>query len=128
MLRARKLRYWGARLGALALSLQLAVSAGHMHPEDVFGPLGHPVVQGQAAPGLEADRRAGSAGDAATGADGDFCAICATMQLVAVAIPPSPPLLGAPLGPIVRLIPAGAGAPPKPGHFRHFQPRAPPLL
>jgi hypothetical protein len=128
MLRNRKLRGWGAPLAAFALLLQLAVSAGHMHPQDIFGSLGHPAVPGDGVTWFQG----GGSGHAPAGspadADGDQCAICAAMQLVAVAVPPTPFLLSVPL--------ARLGMQPPPGDhiladavsFRLFQPRAPPFV
>jgi hypothetical protein len=129
MLRNRKLRCWGARWAFFAFWLQLAVSAGHMHPEDVFGPLGHPVVAGQGATLLEADWQNGNAsGDPHSGAVGDICAICATMQIVAAAVPPVPFLLQAPIGPIGMVAVTDRRGLPQAALFRLFQPRAPPFV
>ncbi|MGB8842853.1 MAG: DUF2946 family protein [Aliidongia sp.] len=127
MLRSRRLRDWGARLAAFALLLQLAISAGHMHPQDVFGSLGHPIAPGHGASWLQS-----GAGHAPTGtpadADGDQCAICAAMQLVATAVPPPPFLLSVPFDPIGPSRPAGDHLLPDATSFRLFQSRAPPFV
>jgi hypothetical protein len=123
MLRNRKLLGWGARMAAFALLLQLAVSAGHMHPHDVVGSLGHPV------PGTGVSwLHDGSGQPVPADADGDQCAICAAMQLVAVAVPPTPFLLSAPLDRLGSQPPSGDRIRPDATSFRLFQPRAPPLV
>jgi hypothetical protein len=100
-----------------------------MHPEDVFGPLGHPIVPGQGATLLEADRPDGtSSGDPHSGTVGDVCAICATMQIVAAGVPPVPLLLQPPTGPIGILAVSGRGGLPQAALFRLFQSRAPPFV
>jgi hypothetical protein len=112
-----------------AFWLQLAVSAGHMHPEDVFGRLGHPIAQGQAATLLDTDRQDGNApAEPHSGALGDVCAICAAMQMVAAGVPPVPFLLQVRLAPIGRLTASRAGGLPQAAPFRLFQSRAPPFV
>jgi hypothetical protein len=131
MLRSAKLRLWGGRIAVFALWLQLAVSAGHMHPEELFGPAGllvgqqHGAVAHQSA---ERDRPDPSSTDPQSGAVDDVCAICAAMQMVAVAVPPLPFQLRAPLTPAGALAPAGGRELPNTAPFRLFQSRAPPSV
>jgi hypothetical protein len=112
-----------------AFWLQLAVSAGHMHPEDVFGPLGHPIVQGQGTTLLAADRQDGdSRSDPHAAALGDVCAICAAMQMVAAGVPSAPFRLQAPLDLIGTLSASDSGGLRQASPFRLFQSRAPPFV
>jgi hypothetical protein len=96
MLQRRLIRHLGGRLALLGLGLQLVLSFGHMHPEEVFGPLGLLVQQGQGIVQLSADRY----GNALTpiqqhesGAAEELCSVCAAMALIASALPPDPVLL-----------------------------------
>ena len=100
MLRSLGLLRWGGRAAFFALWLQLALTAGHMHPEDLFGPSGGLVLHDHGArhqETLSRDRSGSSPGDAQPSLDTDVCAICAAMQMVAVAVPPLPFRLQAPL-------------------------------
>jgi hypothetical protein len=90
----RSNRRFGGRLALLALAVQLFLSFGHIHHEDIFGP---------ARPGAAAALVAQAAADQAnsTPADhpskhpDDTCAICATISLLSnsfVAAAPQLPL------------------------------------
>ncbi len=89
----RSLRVWGGRLALFAFGLQLALTFGHLHCEDVYGPLGHAVVQGHGSAQMAADRGPGSSG-ADTDLPGDAveaaCAICISAQFTASAALPEP--------------------------------------
>jgi hypothetical protein len=86
----------GALLALAALALQLALSFGHMHRDD----LGLPplpaadqtlIAFGTApAPARPADQGHQPASD-------DYCAICASMALIATATPSLPPVLIVPM-------------------------------
>jgi hypothetical protein len=128
LLRSGKLRFWGGRLAVFAFWLQLAMSTGHMHPEDVLGRAPHPTSQGQSVEAVWPDRDAPSSADPHAGLDGDGCAICAAMHMVAAAVPPLPFELRVPLIPVGALAPSGARQPPAATSFRLFQSRAPPLV
>jgi len=122
MLRLRTLRGWGGRIALLAMWLQLGLGFGHIHPSDIYGPLGHPVVvdhglvqaapQPPAAPEPLADLA---------------CPICATMALAASLVLPAPPLL--PLPTSIAAPAASFAAPPLlvAAPYLLFAIRAPPL-
>jgi hypothetical protein len=94
----RSQRQWGAWAGLAALALQIVLSFGHMHPDDLgISPLpavGHDHIAAGAAfaPAVPAEQDHHSAPNVPD----DYCAICATMALVATAIPSLPPALIAP--------------------------------
>jgi hypothetical protein len=117
----------GAQLALFALAFQMAVSFGHMHRDD----LGLP-------PLTDADQThfAASPTEAAApvqkhhqpAAPDDYCPICASMALVATAIPSLPPVLVTP-DPTRRLWPTqmpvrGVSVDIAPS----FQARAPPAI
>lgn len=113
-----------------ALALQLTLSFGHIHPEDIFGPAGAAApVAANASIGLSA---AGHPGSWSTGRHSgphdDYCAICATTYLLGSSFVPEPPQLAAlavasqPIthdDAVADVLVAPRRAP--------FQPRAPPL-
>jgi hypothetical protein len=98
--RRRELMNWfrsrirsGARLALFALALQMVVSFGHMHDDDLGLPpppaSDRTHAASNTAPAHPADRDRPAAPD-------DYCPICASMALVATAIPSLPPLLVVP--------------------------------
>ncbi len=130
MLQGRKQRLWRGNLALFAFLLQLVLSTGHMHPEDLFGPQGYPVVAGHGVDALEADR--GDRGnqspsDPVSGADVDGCAICAAMHMVAASVPPLPFLLHRQLELYAVLAPSLQRKLSTSPDYRLFQSRAPPL-
>jgi hypothetical protein len=92
MQRFRSIRRFGAALGLAALLIQLAVSFGHLHPEDLLPPrliVGE--IAGKAAPpGQEQERHP-------PGAPHDDCPICAVMYLAGIIVQPVPPSLTLPV-------------------------------
>lgn len=119
-----KVRF-GARLALFALALQLALSFGHVHAEDLVPSATaatHATAAGQQS-GAPTDPSAPA--HRSDGAD-DICAVCALMQLVSTSVPAQAPVLAVPtrLAPIEHPTPAGAPwtAVPRP----LFQARAPP--
>jgi hypothetical protein len=124
MLRSAKLRLWGGRVAVFAIWLQLVLSAGHMHPEELFGTTARSAQAGQ---GIAARRDTAPAAPV-SGAAEDSCAICAAMQLAATALPPSPVLLRAPMQAAGRAVPARDHALPASAPYRLFQSRAPPAV
>ena len=85
MLLRRSLRTKGSRIALFAVWL-IALSFGHIHPEDIFGPIGHAVAQGHGITQVASDRSAAPQGPSkhgAAAADTDGCAICASMMLAA---------------------------------------------
>lgn len=116
-------RKLGGRLALFALAVQLTLSFGHIHPEDIFGPRAGtaPVVaaaDGQSQP-LTPDRHSSQ--------NDDYCAICASMYLLgSSAVPAAPQLLPLPVvwQPVVHFsLAARAVVAPR---RAPFQSRAPP--
>jgi hypothetical protein len=85
----RSNRKTGSRLALFALALQLVLSFGHIHRENLYGPAGAAASAPatEKSPSLPSDQPS-KHGD-------DYCAICATMSLLGnsfVAAPPQLPL------------------------------------
>lgn len=118
MLQRAGLKRWGGWAAAFALSLQLVLSAGHMHAEDL------PAVSSLDGPSFSAAGGADPLLD--TGHDG--CAICVTMAMVATAVPPSLFLAARPVLPPGGFAPPVAQRQPSAAPFRLFQSRAPPFV
>ena len=88
----RSIRRFGAGLGLFALLLQLALSFGHIHPEDLLGgsAVGIEATAGSAQPaGPDQERHP-------AGAPHDDCPICAVMHLAGTIVLPDPPALAVP--------------------------------
>ncbi len=89
----RKLGGW---LALLALAVQLVLSFGHIHREDIYGP-----ERPAAAPSVSAALAAGDAqslpADRSSHHTGDYCAICATISLLSTSFVAMPPQLALPL-------------------------------
>lgn len=117
---------FGARLALFALALQLVLSFGHIHPEDLVGAAAagtHAVAAGQQAghaPKPSAPHRK-------SGGDDDICAICALIQLVNTSVASAAPPLPAPSE--VRWVDWQIvyGFSSAPSSHRLFRARAPPL-
>src|ERR1700685_1303358 len=111
-------------LALFALALQAVLSFGHIHPEDLGLPgSGADRTQGSSNASLGPGNQ--SAPDQKPGTD-DYCAICASMMLVATAVPSLPPVLIVP-DKIHRVWPAqisARGISPK--FIASFQARGPP--
>ena len=88
----RSIRRFGAGLGLFALLLQLALSFGHIHPEDLVGTTaaGIETVAGKAPSANPAQDRH------APGTPHDDCPICAVMHLAGTIVLPDPPVLALP--------------------------------
>ena len=88
----RSIRRFGAGLGLFALLLQLALSFGHVHPEDLGASAAGIVdkIAGKAQPASPAQDRH------APGAPHDDCPICAVMHLAGTIVLPDPPALALP--------------------------------
>ena len=130
----RSLRLFGGRLALLALGLQLVLSFGHLHPEDIFGPLGHAIGQGHGFTEVASDHRAAPASPFHHGpfhhgmdADEDGCAICAAVHLAGTVLLPDPFRLQAPQGTIVAVAAPRLRFVLTPAPFLLFQTRAPPI-
>ena len=81
----------GARLALAALALQFVLSFGHMHPDDLGLPAlpagATQIVSGAVSAPVNQDHHPAS---------DDYCAICASMVLVATAMPSLPPVIFVP--------------------------------
>lgn len=73
-------RRWAGRLALFALALQLALSFGHIHAEDLIAPAS--LATASANETAPADHR--------SSLDHDGCAICATVHLAGTLLLPSP--------------------------------------
>jgi hypothetical protein len=98
----------GARMALFALAFQMAVSFGHVHRDDLGLP---PLPASEQTPDPSAassaiaiNTPAQPNGQNHQPASDDYCAICASMALVATALPSVPPLLITP-APIPRVWP-----------------------
>jgi hypothetical protein len=116
-----------ARLALFALAVQMAVSFGHIHRDD----LGLPALAAADHAILTSDRTHPPAGpsdeDQLPGSDG-YCPICASIALVSSGIPSLPPQLIVPPAtrPVWRLETRARVAAPKAA--LPFQARAPPIV
>jgi hypothetical protein len=82
----------GGGMALFALALQFALSFGHIHPEDIYGPGGAPTqVAAATVPATVQPADTGS-----TTHDDDYCAICATMALLNNSFVAAPPQLPTP--------------------------------
>jgi hypothetical protein len=114
-------RRLGGRVALFALALQLVLSFGHIHREDIYGYR----PQSFAAAALPADKSA-PAGHPSNQAD-DYCAICATLSLLNNSfIADAPQLAVLFVSHAVVHVDRVAVAISAPRH-RLFQSRAPPL-
>ena len=115
-----------ARLALFALAVQMAISFGHMHRDDLGLPPVAQADQTQFAPG-KAHPPAGPADQGRYPASDDYCPICASMALIATGIAALPPVLVAP-APIERFWPSDAPMQSlSPQVALSFQARAPPV-
>jgi len=122
MTQSRTIRQFGSYAALVALWLQFALSFGHLHKEDVFGPTG---LSGTTAQSL-LNSRTVDPHDMDMAADG--CAICTVMAMVASSIVPE--TLDLPDRRSTGLVPVFAGTRfliSEPG-YRLFQTRAPPEM
>jgi hypothetical protein len=114
-------------LALFALAVQMVLSFGHMHRDD----LGLPPLAGTDQTSLASNTVPGS--QAPTGqqhqpASDDYCPICASIALLASWMPVLPPVLVTP-GPIRRVwLPLAAWHAPPPQFSLSFQARAPPVV
>lgn len=124
----RAYRRFGGRLALFALALQFYLSFGHIHPEDIYGPVNVPLSEA-----AQISLPAASAGklltaDHAANEPDDICAICATMYLLGSSSVPQPPqalpvaLISQPAKHVIRI--AGVFTAPR---RAPFQSRAPPV-
>jgi hypothetical protein len=80
----------GAQLALFALAFQIVVSFGHMHRDDLGLP---PLPASTDARSASHAPPAPADSDHHPGSDDDYCPICASMMLIATAVPALPPVL-----------------------------------
>lgn len=114
-LRAR--RQWSGWLALTAMLLQLALSFGHLHAEDIA----HPIPT--AVPTAAADHSAPAGGDDREHAD---CAVCITLHLAADSLLPPAVQAPAALLPTPISFANAQNMPPRPATGGAFRARAPP--
>jgi hypothetical protein len=84
-----------ARLALFALALQMVVSFGHMHPDDL-GLSSVAIAHRAHFPSGAAQALSGPAGRDQYPSSDDYCPICASMALLATGAPSLPPVIVAP--------------------------------
>src|SRR5271169_5322776 len=90
---SRSVQRFGSWLALVALTVQLALSFGHIHPEDIYPPDSSSADLTQAAPG---NPQAPGGHQAQHQAD-DVCAICFTLYMLASASVPVPVQIARPI-------------------------------
>jgi hypothetical protein len=87
-------RQWGGRLALFALAVQLVLSFGHIHREDIYGyaPPAQPAATQQAAN----DHQPVPPAQPSNHGD-DYCAICATIALLSSSLVAAAPQLPLPI-------------------------------
>jgi len=124
MTQSRSIRQFGGYTALLALLLQFALSFGHLHKEEVFGPAGLRVITTRSV--LAEPHASGTVDPHDVDMPADGCAICAVMAMVASSIVPDtldiPKLCSTGLVPVF----AGTGFLISEPGYRLFQTRAPP--
>ena len=114
----------GALFALAALVLQIAVSFGHVHLNGVVRAAPHATVAGAQQTTLAQASGQGPAQN--SGDDDDYCAICASIFLVATSFVSEPPKLPVPTGfAMIRHSVTAAHGIAEPRRFA-FQSRAPP--
>lgn len=87
-------RGFGGRLALFALAVQLYLSFGHIHREDIYGPA-YPGAATSTAPVSATDSGSPPADHSSKHA-GDYCEICATISLLTTSWIAEPPRLPVP--------------------------------
>jgi hypothetical protein len=87
-----RIRSW-ALLGLLALAVQIALSFGHVHLDEIAAtsPTSIAAANSSQSGTPNPAHKSGGAAD-------DFCAICALIHLASSAVPALPPVLALPVG------------------------------
>jgi hypothetical protein len=86
-------RTFGGRLALFALALQFWLSFAHIHPEDIYGPAKLPLWSAAQIASPSAHVAKLLPAKRASHHSDDFCAICATMNLLGSSSPPQSPQL-----------------------------------
>jgi len=115
-----------AQLALFALAVQMVLSCGHMHRDDLgLSPL--PVSDGIQITSGTTHAPVGSADQDHHPASNDYCPICASMALVATAFPSLPPVLVEPVSMRRERLFETPVQRPTTQIWRLFQARAPPF-
>jgi hypothetical protein len=85
----------GSRLALFALAVQLFLSFGHIHPDDIYGSLKAP-FPAHAFSDSATDRALTVSNDRSAQTADDFCAICASVSLLGNSVAAEPPKLPLP--------------------------------
>ena len=120
MSRVRFNRRFGSLVALFALAIQLALSFGHIHVEDILGPTATKIVHvgGQANTPADNDH---------DGPGHDVCAICAALSLTASSVLPTVELPATPVEHAYQWTVAVRPAQVSFGINFSFQARAPPV-
>jgi Protein of unknown function (DUF2946) len=114
------------QLALFALAVQMVLSGGHMHRDDLgLPPL--PVSDGIQFTSATTQGPGGSADQDHHPASNDYCPICASMALVATAFPSLPPVLVEPVSMRRERLFETPVQRPSTQIWRLFQARAPPF-
>jgi hypothetical protein len=113
----------GSRLALFALAVQFVLSFGHVH----VGKFAPATSQGAMALAQAPDRDGGPGPKPQTGVD-DFCAICATVSLLATSVLPTASSVLPPVAAEHRWLTEFASARISSDSFVLFQARAPPVV
>jgi len=89
---------FGGRLALFALAVQFVLSFAHLHPDDIYGPVGLPLSVASPIALPTAQALSSSPRDGAADYTDGFCAICASMYLLGASFVPDVPRLPAPIG------------------------------
>jgi len=85
-------RRFGSQLALFALAVQLVLSFGHIHREDIYGP----VRASAAAAAVPAADKSQAPADRPAKHSDDYCAICASIALLSTSFVAAPPQLPLP--------------------------------
>ena len=85
----------GSRLALFALAVQLFLSFGHIHPDDIYGSLNGP-FPAHAFSVSPADQGLTASNDQSATVNNDLCAICASVSLLGNSVAAEPPKLSLP--------------------------------
>jgi hypothetical protein len=84
-------RTFGGRLALFALALQFYLSFAHIHPDDIYGPLGGSLLAAEKVALPSAESLRAIPADAPWYSDDAFCPICETMYLLGTSSVPEAP-------------------------------------
>ena len=88
--------HFGSRLALFALAVQIALSFGHVHLQDLAQPTAQQSA-GLTAPSADVPGAPAAPSKKSHGAIDDFCAVCQLIQLAATSVPATAPSLVLPV-------------------------------